>query len=126
MVNDSNTRNEIMNDFTLCWMLSQLARIQNGSVNAVRITKYTDRPSTPNRSERNPGCVSSDTNWYPPKLESNCTHRITDRNHVTSVVSNAVRLIRDKSAAVVSCIVVSNRAPSIGKAISVVSIENEK
>lgn len=51
---------------------------------------------------------------------------MTDRNHVTSVITNAVRLIRDKSAGVVSCIVVSNRAPTIGKEISVVSIKKEK
>lgn len=124
IVNDSNTRNEIINDLILCCTFSQLARIQNGSVNVVRITKYSDSPSTPNRSDRNPGCAREpvDTNWYPPKLESNCAHIITDRNHVSRVVSNAVRLIRDVSAAVESCIVVSTSAPRIGKRIRVISI----
>jgi hypothetical protein len=114
-----------MYDFTLCCTLSQLARMQKGRVNVVRITKYTDRPSTPNRSDRNPGCVSSETNWYPPKLESNCPHMITDRNQVISVVISATRLTRDRSAAVVSCIVVSVRAPRMGREISVVSMLND-
>ena len=61
-VSDSSTRNAIINDFTLWCTLFQLARIQNGSVNVVSSTKYSESPSIPNRSEKNDVLVSSVTN----------------------------------------------------------------
>ena len=54
-----------MNDLTLCCTFSQLARRQNGSVNVVSRTKYSDSPSTPNRRVKKLvlSLVNCVTNW---------------------------------------------------------------
>lgn len=51
---------------------------------------------------------------------------IIERNHVTTLVIRATRFTRDRSAGVVSCIVVSVMAPRIGRMISVVSMVKDK
>lgn len=122
IVSDSSTKNAIMNAFRLCCTFSQLARIQNGSVKVVSSTKYSEIPSTPNRSEKKPGCDSSDTNWYPMNDESNSPHMTIDSTNVNTVNSSVTFLIRDKSAGVVSCIGATTRDPIMGSAKIVVSM----
>lgn len=108
--------------FRLCRTFSQLARIQNGSVNVVSSTKYNEIPSIPNRSEKKEVLLSSVTNWYVSQLESNSLHMIIDRTKVISVITRVVFLIREVPVGVVSDIVVIIRAPTIGNRKMVISM----
>lgn len=109
--------------FRLCRTFSQLARIQNGIVNVVSSTKYSESPSIPNRSVKNPGVPrpddTSDTNWYPSKLESNSPHITIDTINVISDVTRVVSLIRDWLS---SDIVHRRATPRRGRRRRVISI----